>query len=246
MEIASRTEEVSGDGAVMPIYVAEPRDAGSYPVVIVFMEAFGVNGHIQNVTDRFAADGYVAIAPDMYYRSGKGLTMGYNEVDKVLPVMRSMHDAQTHADARLAIQFAKGLAKARADSIGCTGYCMGGTISWLTACLNRDIKAAAIYYSGGIITRQTSPNRPLSPHAYATLLTAPVLGCFGETDQNPAPADVREVDAELTSLGKVHDFKIYPGAGHGFSCDERPSYHRDSSEDAWQRTFAWFQKYLKG
>ncbi len=246
MEIVTRTAEASGDGAPMSIYVAEPKAAGKYPVVIVYMEAFGVNGHIKKVADRFAGEGYVAISPDMYYRSGKNTVVGYNEIPKVLPLMQNMYDVQTNADARVAIDFVKTLPKAKADRIGCVGYCMGGTLSWLSACLNRDVKAASVYYSGGIITRQTSAKRPASPHDYAALLTAPVLGNFGETDQNPPPADVKEVDALLTKLGKVHDFKIYPGAGHGFNCDDRPSYHKAAADDAWARTLGWFAKYLKG
>ncbi len=246
MEITTRTAEVAGDGLPMKIHVAEPKAAGKHPVVIVFMEAFGVNGHIKKVAERFAGEGYLAIAPDMYYRYGKDTVVGYNEIPKIMPMMRGMYDAQTNADTRVAIDFVKAQPQAKADKIGCVGYCMGGTLSWLAACLNRDIKAASVYYSGGLITRQATPQRPLSPHEYASLLTAPVLGNFGETDQNPPPADVKEADALLTKLGKVHDFKIYPGAGHGFSCDERPSYHKAAADDAWKRTFAWFAKYLKG
>ena len=245
MEVASRTEEVPGDAAVMSMYVAEPKAAGAYPIVIVFMEAFGVNGHVKSVAERFASEGYVAVAPDMFYRHGKRLIIDYNDLQKVMPIMQGMYDAQTAADVRIAINFAKGLPNARADKIGCVGYCMGGTMSWMTACLNRDISAASVYYGGGLITRHTSPRRPTSPHSYAELLTAPVLGNFGEEDQNPPPADVREVEAELEKLGKVHDFKIYPGAGHGFNCDERPSYHEASADDAWGRTLGWFEKYLK-
>ncbi len=245
MEISTRTEELAGDGgAVFSVYVAEPKAAGTYPVVIVFMEAFGVNGHIRNVTDRFASEGYVALSPDMFYRQGKRLEIAYNDLQKVMPIMQSMYDVQTYADVRTVLNFAKGL-KNGTDKIGCVGYCMGGTMSWMTACLNQDISAASVYYSGGLITRQTSPKRPLSPHEYAELLTAPVLGNFGEDDQNPPAADVREVEAELKKLGKVHDFKIYPGATHGFSCDERPSFHEASAADAWSRTFNWFDKYLK-
>ena len=245
MEVTTRTEEVAGDGAVMSMYVAEPKAAGTYPIVIVFMEAFGVNGHIKSVADRFASEGYIAVTPDMFYRQGKGLVLGYDEIQKVMPIMQNMYDAQTAIDVRTTINFAKGLQNARADKIGCVGYCMGGTLSWVTACLNRDISAASVYYSGGLITRDTGPRRPLSPHAYAELLTAPVLGNFGEEDQNPPPADVREVEAELKKLGKVHDFKVYPGAGHGFNCDQRPSYHKPSADDAWARTIGWFGKYLK-
>ncbi len=245
MAITTRTEDVSGDGAVMEIYVAEPQGAGPHPVVIVFMEAFGVNGHIKKVANGYAEEGYLAISPDMYYRTVKGIQIGYDEIPKIMPLMQGMHDVQTSADIRIAIDFAKGLSNARADRIGCVGYCMGGTLSWLAACLNRDIKAASVYYAGGLISRQTSEKRPLSPHDYAPLLTAPVLGNFGEDDQNPPPADVKEVDAQLTKLGKVHDFKSYPGAGHGFNCDERASYHKASADDALKRTLAWFEKYLK-
>jgi carboxymethylenebutenolidase len=245
MEIKSRTQNLAADGGIMPTYVAEPTSGGPYPIVIVFMEAFGVSGHIKNVTNRFASDGYVAIAPDLYYRNEPNIVVDYTDIQKAMPLLRGMYDAQTHADTRTAINFAKDLTNTRADSIGCTGYCMGGTISWMTACLNRDIKAAAIYYPGGIITRETSVHRPASPHAYAELLTAPVLGLFGEDDQSPPPADVKEIDAELTKLGKTHDFHIYKGAGHGFSCNERASFHQSSSDDAWSRTLAWFEKYLK-
>ena len=243
MSITTRTDQVSADGGNMPIYVAEPDSAGPHPVVIVFMEAFGVNGHIKDLTGRFASEGYVAIAPDMYYRQGS-VVAGYDDIPKIMGVMQSVVDAQTNADVRVVINHIKSLPKADAGKIACTGYCMGGTISWMSACLNRDIKAAAVYYSGGLITRQTNRNRPGSPHSYAELLTAPVLGLFGEEDQNPPPADVREVDAELTKLGKTHEFHIYPNAGHGFFCDERPSYSQAAADDAWPRTLEWFKKHL--
>ncbi len=243
MSITTRTDQVSADGGNMPIYVAEPDSAGPHPVVIVFMEAFGVNGHIKDLTGRFANEGYVAIAPDMYYRQGS-VVAGYDDIPKIMGVMQSVVDAQTNADVRVAINHIKSLPKADAGKIACTGYCMGGTISWMSACLNRDIKAAAVYYSGGLITRQTNRNRPGSPHSYAELLTAPVLGLFGEEDQNPPPADVRELDAELTKLGKTHEFHIYPNAGHGFFCDERPSYSSAAADDAWPRTLEWFKKHL--
>ena len=244
MEITTRTVDVAGDGGPMPIYVAEPTSGGGYPVVIVFIEAFGVNDHIKDVTNRFAQEGYVAVSPDMYYRNGPGIVVGYEEIPKIMPLMQGMNDVQTNADFRVVIDFIKTLDKADASKIATTGYCMGGTLSWLCACLNRDVKAAAVYYSGGLITRETHSRRPLSPHGYSELLTAPVLGCFGELDKNPPPEDVNEVDALLTELGKEHDFHIYPGANHGFFCDDRPSYHKEAADDAWERTLAWFSKHL--
>ena len=163
MEITTRTVDAAGDGGVMPIYVAEPASGGGYPVVIVFIEAFGVNDHIKDVTNRFAREGYVAVSPDMYYRNGPGIVVGYEEIPKIMPLMQGMNDVQTNADFRVVIDFIKTLDKADASKIATTGYCMGGTLSWLCACLNRDVKAAAVYYSGGLITRETHSRRPLSP-----------------------------------------------------------------------------------
>ena len=244
MEITTRMVGIPGDGAPMNTYIAEPKAYGTFPVVLIFMHGLGIDAWVKKTAERFASEGYVAVVPNVYYRKGKDTVFAMGD-PRIMPTLNGMVDAQTNADVRTAIDYIKTMSKARADKIACTGYCMGGTLSWLAACLNRDIKAAAIYYSGGIITRQTSKERPISPHAYAELLTAPILGCFGETDQNPSPADVREVEAEMKRLGKVHDFKIYPGVGHAFACDARPpAYNREHAEDAWKRTFAWFKKYL--
>ena len=245
MDVSTRTVEVSGDGAPMPVYVAEPQASGKFPVIVVFMTAFGLNEQIKRAAHRFSSEGYVVLVGDMFYRHSQGVIVGYDNVDGAIALSRTVYDAQTNADARVVIDFAKTLDKARADRIGCVGYCMGGTMSWLTACLNREIKAAAIYYSGYFVTDDTNPKRPISPHEYADLLTAPVLGCFGAEDQHPTVDEVRVVEARLRELGKVHDFKIYPGAGHGFATDDRPTYHEPSAEDAWARTLAWFEKYLK-
>lgn len=245
MDTVTRTVEISGDAATMSVHIAEPKQAGRYPAVIVFMEAYGVNQHIKSLAGKLAAEGYVAAAPDMYYRQGRNIAVSYADLSRVQPIMRNMYDAQINADVRSVIDLLKQQANVRADRIGCIGYSMGGTISWLTACLNRDIKAAAVYYPGGLVTRETNAHRPVSPHAYAEILTAPVLGCFGETDQSPPPEDVQEIDNLLTHLGKTHDFKTYPGAGHGFFNDERPGYNKAAAADAWKRTIAWFSRYLK-
>ena len=244
MDIKERTAVVSGDGAPMSLFVAEPASTGPHPVVLVFMEAFGVNEHIKNVTRRFAGEGFFAAAPDLFYRQGRDIVIPYTDIARVMPIIQAMNDVQTQVDIRVAIDFVKTQASAKAERIGCVGYCLGGTASWISACVNRDIKAAVVYYSGGLITRETSLRRPVSPHEYAPLLTAPVMGNFGETDQNPPAADVQAVDAMLAKMGKVHDFKLFAGAGHGFSCDERPSFNKQASEEAWARTLGWFGTYL--
>ncbi|MBM4405718.1 MAG: dienelactone hydrolase family protein [Chloroflexi bacterium] len=236
MDVTTRMVDIPGDGAPMQTYIAEPKDYGTYSVVLIFMHGLGLDAWMKSAAQRFASEGFVAVMPNMYYRAGRETTFQMGD-PRVMPTLNGLVDAQTNADTRIALDYIKTLSKARADRIACTGYCMGGTLSWLAACLNRDIKAAAVYYSGSIVARETTLQRPISPHRYAELLTAPVLGCFGETDANLTPADVRQVEADLRRLGKVHDFKIYPGVGHAFACDARlQAYNREAAEDAWKRT----------
>ncbi len=244
MAIASRTVKIPGDGGVMPAYVAQPKARGKYPVVIVLIEAHGVNAHMKNVTERFARNGYVAICPDLYYRQGTGLVARYEETEKAFGWVRVMYDAQTMIDIRIVIDYAKRMAKADPRRIATTGYCLGGILSWMAACLNRDIKAAAVYY-GTLVSPVPTVKRPLSPHLYAETLQAPILAIFGEADAKIPLANVREAEAHVNRLGKVNKFIIYPGAGHGFMAEGRDTYHKASAEDAWKQTLAWFAKHLR-
>ena len=107
-----------------------------------------------------------------------------------------------------------------------------------------DIKAAAVFY-GGRILQPLGGDGP-SPLEQTANISSPVLGLFGEDDQNPTPADVATIDAELSKHGKEHEFHMYPGCGHGFHCNARDSYRPESARDAWGKTIAWFDAHLKG
>ena len=107
-----------------------------------------------------------------------------------------------------------------------------------------DIKAAAVFY-GGRILQPLGGDGP-SPLEQTANISSPVLGLFGEDDQNPTPADVATIDAELSKYGKEHEFHMYPGCGHGFHCNARDSYRPESARDAWGKTIAWFDAHLKG
>jgi carboxymethylenebutenolidase len=99
-----------------------------------------------------------------------------------------------------------------------------------------------VYYGGRILAPFGDGPAPID---LSSKINIPVMGNFGAKDQNPTPADVARIEAELKQHGKVYDFKIYPDAGHGFNCDERASYHEASARDAWTRTLSWFDKYVK-
>jgi carboxymethylenebutenolidase len=218
----------------MPAFVARPTDGGKHPAVVVVMEAFGLNGHIKAVAKRIAAEGYVALAPDVYYRE-KDNVVGYDNLPGALRLMGTLADDKIVKDIEAAVAYLKAQDFARADRIGITGFCMGGRISFLTACENRDVKAAAPFYGGGIgglLGR-------------AEKIDCPLLIFFGDQDPFIPNQEVERIRTKLAELRKTAEVKVYAGAQHGFFCDERPSYHSEAARDAWKKLLDFFGRHLK-
>jgi carboxymethylenebutenolidase len=141
-----------------------------------------------------------------------------------------------------AVRHVKGLPVVRPDRVGITGFCMGGRIAYLMAAVNSDLRAAVVFYGGNIMVPWGEGPTPFEQTEH---IRCPVLGLFGEDDQNPSPADVAKLDAELTRLDKVHEFHSYPGAGHAFMNEGRPSYRQQAARDAWSRCIGWFDRHLR-
>jgi carboxymethylenebutenolidase len=224
MDVQTQTIEVPAAAGAMPAFLARPTAAGRHAAVLVIQEAFGLNAHIKDVTQRIAAEGYVALAPDLYWRGGKGRTVRYDQLPEAIALMQSLRDADVVADVGSAIAHLEPQPFVRADRIGITGFCMGGRVSYLVACeLPAKIKACAPFYGGGIPVEKTAG------------LAAPVLAFFGEEDGFIPLANVDALRAELKRLGKQAEVVVYPGAGHGFFCNERDSYRAGTAADAWDR-----------
>lgn len=219
----------------MPAYLARPAGAGPWPAVLVIQEAFGLNAHVKDVARRVADEGYVTLAPDLFYRGGKGRTAGYDELPKALELMGALKDDEIVADVGSAIAYLERQPNVRAHRIGITGFCMGGRVSYLAACALPDkITAAVPYYGGGIPVERT------------TTLRAPVLAFFGEDDPFIPLDAVERLRAEAKRLGKRVEIVVYPKAPHGFFCNERDSYRPEAAADAWQRTKAFLKSHLAG
>src|SRR5256885_7299191 len=140
------TIEVPTPAGSMPAFLARPAGDRPAPAVLVIMEAFGLNAHIEDVARRLAAEGYVALAPDLYWHGGKGRAVGYDQLPEAIALMQSLKDAEVVADLRSAIGILEKDASVRADRIGITGFCMGGRVSFLAACEIPDkIKASVPY-----------------------------------------------------------------------------------------------------
>lgn len=209
-------------------YLARPK-SGSGPGVIVIQEWWGLVPHIQDVTDRFANEGFVALAPDFYH--GKTAS-GPDEAGKL---MMAMNIDQTEQDLRGAIRFLKQQPGVTSAKIGTIGFCMGGALSLFAASRNPDVGACVVFYGG-------HPN--VKPDLAA--LQAPVLGIWAGKDKFVTPESVRQLDEQLARLGKRHEFHTYPNADHAFFNDTRKEvYDPAAAADAWKKTLDFFRRELR-
>ena len=231
----SRVEIAAEEGA-MPSYVAEPDGAGPFPAVVVIMEAFGLLPHIEQVADRLAGEGYVALAPDFYYRELPDNKVGYDRLPEAIALMQKVDDRKFAVDMAAALDFLSSRENVDGSRIGVTGFCMGGRLSFLTACVLPDrVAAAAPFYGGGIVGHLEQ----------ASAIECPLLLFFGEKDAFIPLEQVQQIEARLGELDKRYDAKVYTGAEHGFFCDERASHHPEAAADAWQRLRTFLAKHLQ-
>jgi carboxymethylenebutenolidase len=212
------------DGHSFGAYRAAPAGKPKAGLVVI-QEIFGVNHHIKNVTDGFAADGYVALAPAIFDRAEPGFETGYQPAD--IERGRAVRGKIDIVDMVKDVRAAVGALKAEGLKVSVVGYCLGGTLAWLAATRIDGLSCAVSYYGGGVA--ETAAEKP----------RCPVVFHFGETDQSIPPDHHAKIRAAHPTL-PMH---IYP-AGHGFSCDERGSFHAPSATLARTRTLEFLAKHL--
>lgn len=217
----------------MRAYVARP--AGSPRAgLIVLQEAFGVNPHIRAVAERFAGQGYLAIAPELFHRTAPGLEAGYTDFPSVMPHMQALTDAGQTADIRAAFDWVQGASKGLPTAA--IGYCMGGRAACLAA-LTTPVACSVSYYGGGI-----APS-PMFPNLIDRLkdAKAPVLFFWGGKDAHIGPDAVSAVETAMRAAGKPYVNVVFSEADHGFFCDARASYHPVAAAQAWPLTLAFLE-----
>ena len=236
---------VTGDARIkvadgeMPGYFARPAGVSNPPVVLVAMEIFGLHEYIKDVTRRLAKLGAFAVAPDYYFRKGVDLTK-ITEIPQLMPIVNSKPDAELLSDLDGTVAWAKSQG-GDASRLGIIGFCRGGRTVWEYAAHSGALKAGAAFY--GSLVDPPNPVWPKSPTQLAGEMKAPVIGLYGEADTGIPVATVEAFKAALAADKKTAEFKIYPGAPHGFHADYRPSYRKDAAEDAWGQMQTWFRKY---
>ncbi len=225
----------------MPAYFARPEGVANPPVILVAMEIFGLHEYIKDVTRRLAKLGALAVAPDLYYRSGQDLP-AIAEISKLMPIVNAKPDAELIADLDATVAWAKAQG-GDTQRLGIIGFCRGGRTVWVYAASNPELKAGVAFYGSLVDPDGQKVLWPSSPTALAGQMKAPVLGLYGEADQGIPVAQVMAMKEALDAAGKTADFRIYPGAPHGFHADYRPSYRQEAATDAWAQTTKWFKTY---
>jgi carboxymethylenebutenolidase len=223
----------------MPVYFARPADAANPPVVLVAMEIFGLHEYIKDVTRRLAKLGALAVAPDYYFRKGVDLTK-VTEIPQLMPLVNSKPDSELLSDLDSTVAWAKSQG-GDTGRLGIIGFCRGGRTVWEYAAHSSGLKAGVAFY--GSLVDPANPAWPKSPIQLAPDMKAPVLGLYGEADQGIPTTQVETMKAALAEAKKPAEFKIYPGAPHGFHADYRPSYRKEAADDGWNEMQAWFRKY---
>ncbi len=225
--------EVAYTSGAVPMrgYLSRPTTVGAHPGVIVIQEWWGLNDHIQHIADRFAREGFVALAPDLYSRQGHRVTSDGNEAGKM---MQALSQADGLSDLSASIAFLKTQPGVDAKRIGAIGFCMGGTFALLLALRSDEIQAAVPFYG------QVAPSEALSQ------LRCPVLYIYGGQDGWITRDEVNRLDEALKKYRKPGEVRIYPDAPHAFFNDTRPDVHRPAdAADAWRRALQFFRQHLK-
>ena len=227
----------------IPAYRAMPAKGGPFPVVLVVQEIFGVHEHMKDLCRRFAKEGYLAVAPELYARQGDP-TKFTDWKQLFAEVVNKVPDAQVMSDLDAAVAWAGKSGSGDVKRVGVTGFCWGGRITWLYCAHSPQVKAGVAWY--GRLVGETSPLQPKYPIDVVAELKAPVLGLYGGKDQGIPLADVEKMRSALAAAKNPSEIVVFPEAGHGFNADYRPSYRAEDAREGWRQALAWFRKHGAG
>jgi carboxymethylenebutenolidase len=235
--------KIPAAGGEIPAYRAMPATGGRFPVVLVVQEIFGVHEHIKDVCRRFAKEGYLAIAPELYARQGD--PSKYTDWKQLYgDIVLKVPDAQVMSDLDAAVAWAGTSGSGDVSRVAVTGFCWGGRIVWLYAAHSATLKAGVAWY--GRLVGESTELQPKYPIDVVADLEAPVLGLYGGKDQGIPLADVEKMRAALAAAKNPSEIVVFPDAEHGFNADYRPSYRAEDAKEGWRRCLAWFRMHGVG
>lgn len=233
--MASSWESANVDDSDMPLYVSVPERGGPVPGIVIVHGQSGLESFIKETAHMLALQGYAAAAPNLYHRDGP------NCKDDNPARKARLRDTGIINDITAVLQFLKSHRRVNGSRLGIVGFCMGGRIVYLMAAASRDLKAAVMFYGGS--TMVPFGDGP-SPFERTREISCPIQGHFGAEDENPSPADMRKLDAELSRWGKAHEFHAYAGAAHAFANAGSSNYRPHAAALAWPKALEFFSRLL--
>ncbi|HEX5494364.1 MAG TPA: dienelactone hydrolase family protein [Mycobacteriales bacterium] len=238
----AETVTVNGHGGdEIEAYLARPLAPGPFGGVVVIHHMPGYDAATKEMVRKFAAHGYAAICPNLYWREAPGASP--DDASATVRAGGGVPDDRLVGDVAGAAAYLRSLTSAN-GKVGVIGHCSGGRQTFLSAC-SLDLDAAVDCYGAFVVNdppESMSWMRPILP--LAEKLSCPLLGLFGNEDKFPGPDEVDTLEGELTRLGKTFEFHRYDGAGHAFFAVDRPSYRQAAAVDGWTRIFDWFGQHL--
>jgi carboxymethylenebutenolidase len=236
MKVLQTEVIISTSDGEMPAFLFAHPEGDRKPAILLLMEAFGLTSHIQDVATRIASEGYVVLAPDLYYRELPDNQFGYDEVEQAMAMMwRLDFGKPMENDIRAALAYIKSHPEVNPDRVGVTGFCLGGGLTFFTACkFSNEIAAAAPFY-GMVLDEWIEAVKDI---------TIPIYLFFGGIDPFIPRDRIHQIESRFQELGKEYTLKLYPDASHGFFCNERSSYHPTAAADTWSELLQFLGKHL--
>jgi carboxymethylenebutenolidase len=226
----------------VPAYYAKPNHGGPFPVVLVLEEIFGVHHYIQDLCRRLGKAGYLAVAPELYWRF-PDLGKMTSAAEIFSQVIMKTSDASVAADLDGAAAWAESHG-GDPKALAVVGFCRGGRDVWLYAAHNPNLRAAVAWY--GPLGGTRTSIQPQTALDVAGEIHCPLLGLYAGQDSSSSPAQIAAAEAKAKAAGRTVEIIVYPDAPHGFHADYRPSYRKADAEDGWRRMLAWLHRYGVG
>lgn len=222
------------DGTTMQAYISMPEKEGTYPGIILLQEAFGVNGHIRNIADRLAKEGYVVIAPELFHRTAPaGFESSYTDFTALAPHFQGITVEGLTADLKASYDWLQHQKNVNHAKIGSIGFCLGGRVSFIANTI-LPLAAAVSYYGGGMAALADKAPQMHAPHLFF----------WGGLDKHITPEQVDTIINAVKKAGKTYTNVVISYADHAFNCDERPNYNKQAASEAWAMTLAFFKNNL--
>jgi carboxymethylenebutenolidase len=252
MAVRTSTVDIKTSDGTADAFLAAPDDNGHYPAVLFYMDAFGPRPRLEEMARRIAAEGYVVLVPNVFYRRGRAPLIDTSDLmdpaargakfDVVMPMIKELTPERAMSDADAYLDYLRGHDQVADGPVGTTGYCMGGALALRTAAHRPDdVAAAAAFHPARLAT-----DAPDSPHLLADRIRAEVYVAAADKDQGMPPEQQRRLDAALAEAGVRHVCEQYDGATHGFTMADTAVYDEAATERHWQALLPLLARTLKG